>query len=118
MAAGAEPAPFGGYANLTPTESLVTKAKLNEFAKKIEADPTGKTGSDFEGGKSYRFATTKPGLAHRTDVETGLTFVAISPFYVQDGARYATFDASPERPVRVTVTSDNKLAIGHLNAVA
>ena len=110
---GAEPAPFGGYANPTPTESLVTKAKLDEFAKKIEADPTGKTGSDFEGGKSYRFVTTKPAVdPHQTDLEGGLTFVATSPFYVHDGARYATFDASPERPVRVTVTSDNKLTIG------
>ncbi len=109
---GAEPRPFSGYANPSPTQSLVNKAMLNDFAKKIDADPTGKTGSDFEGGQSYRFVTTKPALdAHRTDAETGLTFIAISPFHIDDGARTAIIDASPERPLRVTVTSDNKLTI-------
>jgi hypothetical protein len=107
----AKAAPFGGYANPTPTESLVNKAMLNDFAKKIDADPTGKTGSDFEGGQSYRFVTTKPALDPHRIGETGLTFIAISPFYADDGTITGIIDASPERPLRVTITSDNKLTI-------
>jgi hypothetical protein len=85
---------------------------LNDFANKIDADPTGKTGSDFAGGQSYRFVTTKPALEpHRIDDKTGLTFIAISPFYADDGTRAGIIDASPERPLRVTITSDNKLTI-------
>jgi hypothetical protein len=106
-----EPLPFSGFANPTPAESLVNKAMLNDFAKKIDADPTGKTGSDFEGGQSYRFVTRKPALDPRRIGETGLTFIAISPFYADDGTRTGTIDASPERPLRVTITSDNKLTI-------
>jgi hypothetical protein len=106
-----EPAPFGGYANPKPTESLVNRAMLNDFAKKIDADPTGKTGSDFEGGQSHRFVTTKPALDPHRIGETGLTFIAISPFYADDGTRTGIIDASPERPLRVTITSDNKLTI-------
>jgi hypothetical protein len=105
-----EPAPFGGYANPTPTESLLNKARMDALAREIEADS--RRGSDFEGGQSYRFVTTKPVVSrHRTDAETGLAFVAISPFHVFDGTRYAIFDASLERPATVTVTSDNKLTI-------
>jgi hypothetical protein len=107
----AKAAPFGGYANPTPTESLVNRAMLSDFAKKIDADPTGKTGSDFEGGQSYRFVTTKPALDPHRIGETGLTFIAISPFYADDGTRAGIIDASPERPLRVTITSDNKLTI-------
>ena len=107
----AKAAPIGGYANPTPTESLVNKAMLNDFAKKIDADPTGKTGSDFEGGQSYRFVTTKPALDPHRIGETGLTFIAISPFYADDGTITGIIDASPERPLRVTITSDNKLTI-------
>jgi hypothetical protein len=84
---------------------------LNDFAKKIDADPTGKTGSDFEGGQSYRFVTTKPALDPHRIGEAGLTFIAISPFYADDGTRAGIIDASPERPLRVTITSDNKLTI-------
>jgi hypothetical protein len=108
---GAEPRPFSGYANPNPTESLVNRAMLNDFAKKIDADPTGKTGSDFEGGQSYRFVTTKPALDPHRIGETGLTFIAIGPFYADDGTRTGIIDASPERPLRVTITSDNKLTI-------
>jgi hypothetical protein len=43
--------------------------------------------------------------------ETGLTFIAISPFYADDGTRTGIIDASPERPLRVTITSDNELTI-------
>ena len=43
--------------------------------------------------------------------ETGLTFIAISPFYADDGTITGIIDASPERPLRVTITSDNKLTI-------
>jgi hypothetical protein len=108
---GAEPRPFSGYANPNPTESLVNRAMLNDFAKKIDADPTGKTGSDFEGGQSYRFVTTKPALDPHRIGETGLTFIAIGPFYADDGTHTGIIDASPERPLRVTITSDNKLTI-------
>jgi hypothetical protein len=107
----AKAAPFGGYANPTPKESLVNRAMLNDFAKKIDADPAGKTGSDFEGGQSYRFVTTKPAIDPHRIGETGLTFIAISPFYTDDGTRAGIIDASPERPLRVTITSDNKLTI-------
>jgi len=40
-----------------------------------------------------------------------LTFIAISPFYADDGTITGIIDASPERPLRVTITSDNKLTI-------
>jgi len=83
---------------------------MDEMVAEIRADS--KKGEDFEGGESYRFVTTKPLLSrNRIDPETGVTFTAISPFYVHDGTRYATFDASVERPATVTVTSDNKLTI-------
>jgi hypothetical protein len=84
---------------------------MNDLAKKIDADPTGKTGSDFDGGKSYRFVTTKPALDAYPIGDTGVTFIAISPFYADDGTRAGIIDASPERPLRVTVTSDNNLTI-------
>jgi hypothetical protein len=110
---GAEPAPFGGYANPTPTESLVNKARMDDLAAEIDADLTGRRGSDFEGGKakSYRFVTTKPALDPHQIGEAGITFIAISPFHANDGARSAIIDASPEHPLRVTVTDDGKLTI-------
>jgi hypothetical protein len=109
----AEPAPFGGYANPTPTESLVNKARMDDLAAEIDADLTGRRGSYFEGGKSksYRFATTKPALAPHQIGEAGITFLAISPFHANDGARTAIIDASPEHPLRVTVTDDGELTI-------
>jgi hypothetical protein len=110
---GAEPAPFGGYANPTPTESLVNKVQMDDLAAEIDADLTGRRGSDFEGGKakSYRFVTTKPALDPHQIGEAGITFIAISPFHANDGARSAIIDASPEHPLRVTVTDDGKLTI-------
>jgi hypothetical protein len=110
---GAEPAPFGGYANPTPTESLVNKARMDDLAAEIDADLTGRRGSDFEGGKakSYRFVTTKPALDPHQIGEAGITFIAISPFHANDGARTAIIDASPEHPLRVTVTDDGKLTL-------
>ena len=56
-----EPAPFAGYANPTPAESLVNKVQMDDLAAEIDADRTGKRGSYFEGGKSYSFATSRPG---------------------------------------------------------
>jgi hypothetical protein len=108
-----EPAPFGGYANPTPTESLVNKIQMDDLAAEIDADLTGRRGSYFEGGKSksYRFVTTKPALDPHQIGEAGITFLAISPFHANDGARTAIIDASPEHPLRVTVTDDGKLTI-------
>ena len=110
---GTEPAPFGGYANPTPTESLVNKARMDDLAAEIDADLTGRRGSDFEGGKakSYRFVTTKPALDPHQIGEAGITFIAISPFHANDGARTAIIDASTEHPLRGTVTDDGKLTI-------
>lgn len=59
---GTEPPPFNGYANPTLKESLVNKVMMEDLAKKIEADLTRKTGSDYEGGQSYRFVTTTPAV--------------------------------------------------------
>jgi hypothetical protein len=50
---GPEPVPFGGYANPTPTESLVNKAKMDDQEKITEADPTGKNGFVVDGGYLY-----------------------------------------------------------------
>jgi hypothetical protein len=109
----AEPPPFAGYANPTPAESLVNKAKMYDLAAEIDADRTGTRGSDFEAGKSksYRFVTTKPALEAHQIRDVGITFMAISPFHAHDGARTAIIDASPEHPLRVTVTDDGKLTI-------
>lgn len=106
-----EPAPFGGFANPTPAESLANKVEMDDLAAEIDADTTGKRGSDFAGGKSYRFVTTRPALAPYQFGDTGLSFIAVSPFHVHDGTRTAVIDASPEHPLRVTVTDDNKLTI-------
>ena len=37
--------------------------------------------------------------------------MATSPFYAYDGTRYATVDASRERPVTVTVRGDGTFTI-------
>jgi hypothetical protein len=108
---GTEPPPFNGYANPTPAESLANKVEMDDLAAEIDADPTGKRGSDLAGGKSYRFVTSRPALAPYQFGDTGLSFIAIGPFHVHDGRRTAVVHASPEHPLRVTVTDDNKLTI-------
>jgi hypothetical protein len=109
---GSEPAPFGGYANPTPTESLVSKAKMDDQEKKTEADPTGKNGFIVDGGDLYKFVTTRQSLArYPIDGGQGVVFTAIGPFYAYDGTRYAVIDASPERPVTVTVKGDGRFTI-------
>ena len=108
---GTESAPFNGFANPTLTESLINHSKMEDQARAIDADRTGQMGSDFEAGLSYRFVTTKPALDPHQIGDTGLTFVVTSPFYAHDGSRTGVIDASPEHPLRVTVTSDNKLTI-------
>jgi hypothetical protein len=106
---GSEPAPFDGYANPTPTEAFVAQGKMKDQERAIDAREA--KANVIEGGKTYHFVTTGPSFVARTDADTGVTFIATSPFYGFDGTHYATFDASPEHPVRVTVTSDNKLTI-------
>ena len=109
---GSEPAPFGGYANPMPTESLVNKAKMDDQEKITEADPTGKNGFVVDGGDLYKFVTTRQSLArYPIDGGTGVVFTAIGPFYAYDGTRYAVIDASPERPVTVTVKGDGTFTI-------
>jgi hypothetical protein len=105
-----EPAPFGGYANPTPTESLVNQAKMKDQVELIKADP--KNGRFIDGGDLYKFATTKPPIAHYLiDGNTGTVFTTIDPFYANQGSRYAIIDASPERPVTVTVREDGTFTI-------
>jgi hypothetical protein len=108
----AKAAPFGGYANPTPTESLVNKAKMDDQEKITEADPTGKNGFVVDGGDLYKFVTTRQSLArYLIDGGAGVVFTAIGPFHAYDGTRYATIDASPERPVTVTVRGDGTFTI-------
>jgi hypothetical protein len=109
---GSEPAPFGGYANPTPTESLVNKAKMDDQKTVTQADPTGKNGFFIDGGDLYEFVTTRQSLArYLIDGGTGVVFTAIGPFYAKHGTRYAVIDASPERPVTVTVRGDGTFTI-------
>lgn len=107
---GAEPAPFGGYANPTLAESLVNQAKMNAQRKMIEADP--RAGRDVDGGELYGFATTKlPISEFPMDGGAGRQFTTDRPFYAFDGKRYAIIDASPERPVTVKIPEDGKFSI-------
>ena len=107
----AKAAPFGGYANPTPTESLVNHSKMEDQERLIEADRTGKKGDITDGGELYKFVTTEPTLRYLIDGGTGVIFTATSPFYAYDGTRYATVDASRERPVTVTVRGDGTFTI-------
>jgi hypothetical protein len=45
------------------------------------------------------------------DGNAGTVFTVIDPFYARDGTRYATIEASPERPVTVTVRGDGTFTI-------
>jgi hypothetical protein len=107
---GAEPAPFGGYANPTLAESLVNQAKMNAQKEMIEADP--RAGRYLDGGELYRFATTKlPISEFPIDGNTGCQFTTDRPFYAFDGKRHAIIDASPERPVTVKIPQDGKFSM-------
>jgi len=108
---GTEPAPFGGYANPTPTESLVNHSKMEDQERLIEADRTGKKGDITDGGELYKFVTTEPTLRYLIDGGTGVIFTATSPFYAYDGTRYAFIDASPARPLTVTIRGDGTFTI-------
>jgi hypothetical protein len=105
------PAPFGGYANPTPTESLVNQSKMADQRKIIDADPTGEHGFAYD-EEPYAFVTTKKSIArYLTPDQTGQVFTEISPFYVREGSRFAIIDASPERPVTVTTRGDGTFTI-------
>lgn len=107
-----EPAPFGGYTNPTPTESLVNHAKMDDQEELIRADPTGKSGQIVDGGELYKFVTTRAPIArYLIDAGAGTVFTEISPFYVKQGSRYAAIDASLQRPVIVTVREDGTFTI-------
>lgn len=106
------PAPFGGYANPTPTESLVNRAKMDDQEKIIAVDRTGQSGFIVDGDTLYKFVTTKPARArYLIDGNTGTVFTVTDPFYAYDGTRYATIDASVDRPVTVTVKEDGSFTI-------
>ena len=108
-----EPAPFGGYANPTPTESLVNQAKMEDQRKIVAADPTGEHGFAYdEELEPNAFVTTKKYIArYLIEEQAGQVFTEISPFYVKQGSRHAIIDASPERPVTVTIHRDGKFSI-------
>jgi hypothetical protein len=107
-----EPLPFSGFANPTPAESLVNRAKMADQRKIAEADPTGNNGFVIDGGDLYEFVTTRRSLArYPIDGGAGEVFTAIGPFYAYDGTRRATIDASPERPVTVTIKEDGTFTI-------
>lgn len=108
-----EPAPFGGYANPTPTESLVNQAKMEDQRKITAADPTGEHGFAYdEELEPNAFVTTKKYIArYLIEEQAGQVFTEISPFYVKQGSRHAIIDASPERPVTVTIHRDGKFTI-------
>jgi hypothetical protein len=108
---GAEPPPFNGFANPTPAESLVNKQKMDDQWKLVEADRTGNSGAISDGGDLYGLVTTEPTHRYLTADHTGLMFTATSPFYAFDGIRYALIEASPARPLTVTVGGDGKFTI-------
>jgi hypothetical protein len=99
---GSSEPPFGGFANPTPTESLINQVKMNDQRKMIKADPAGEHGFVHD-EEPYAFVTTKKSIAHYlTPDHMGQVFTEISPFYARQGSRFAIIDASPERPVTVT----------------
>ena len=108
-----EPVPFGGFANPTPTESLINRAKMGDLIRTIEANPKAKIGNiTGDDGDPYQFVTTKPPIAqYMIDGNTGTVFTVTDPFYARDGARTAFIEASPERPVTVTARGDGTFTI-------
>jgi len=106
----AEPPPFGGYANPTLKESLVNTVNMDEQEDAIKADP--KAGRVIDGQGPYKCVTTKLPIAeYPTDGGAGWIFTTNSPFYAKEGERTARIDASPERPVTVTIHEDGKFTI-------
>jgi hypothetical protein len=110
QAEASEPLPFSGYANPSPTESLVNRQKMDDQEEVIKTAPN--AGRLIDGGELYKFVTTKLPIAeYPIDGGTGWLFTANSPFYAFDGTRYGTIDASPERPVTVTIKQDGTFTI-------
>jgi hypothetical protein len=113
--AAVEP-PFSGLANPTPTESLVNQAKMAEQRKIVEADRSGKHGFAYDeeanAEEPSTFVTTRESLVrYLIEGGAGQVFTEISPFYVKQGSRHAIIDASPERPVTVTIHEGGKFTI-------
>jgi hypothetical protein len=106
-----EPLPFSGFANPTPAESLVNRQKMKDQMELAGADRTGNNGAISDGGETYGFVTTGPTRRHLTSDQTGETIMATSPFYAYDGTRYAFIDASPARPLTVTIRGDGTFTI-------
>ena len=61
QAGASERLPFSGYADPSPTESLVNRQKMDDQADAITADSN--KGRHLEGGELYRFVTTKLPIA-------------------------------------------------------
>ena len=106
-----EPLPFSGFANPTPAESLVNRQKMKDQMELAGADRTGNNGAISDGGETYGFVTTGPTRRYLTADQTGEIIMATSPFYAYDGTRYAFIDASPARPLTVTIRGDGTFTI-------
>jgi hypothetical protein len=111
QAEASEPLPFSGYANPTPAESLVNRQKMKDQMELAGADRTGNNGAISDGGETYGFVTTGPTRRYLTSDQTGEIIMATSPFYAYDGTRYALIDASPARPLTVTIRADGTFTI-------
>jgi hypothetical protein len=110
-AGASEPLPFSGFANPTPAESLVNRQKMKDQMELAGADRTGNNGAISDGGETYGFVTTGPTRRYLTADQTGEIIMATSPFYAYDGTRYAFIDASPARPLTVTIRGDGTFTI-------
>jgi hypothetical protein len=110
-AAASEPLPFSGFANPTLAESLVNRQKMKDQMELAGADRTGNNGAISDGGETYGFVTTGPTRRYLTSDQTGEIIMATSPFYAYDGRRYAFIDASPARPLTVTIRGDGTFTI-------
>lgn len=106
-----EPLPFSGFANPTPAESLVNRQKMKDQMELAGADRTGNNGAISDGGETYGFVTTGPTRRYLTSDQTGEIIMATSPLYAYDGTRYAFIDASPARPLTVTIRGDGTFTI-------
>ena len=110
-AAASEPLPFSGFAKPTLAESLVNRQKMKDQMELAGADRTGNNGAISDGGETYGFVTTGPTRRYLTSDQTGEIIMATSPFYAYDGTRYAFIDASPARPLTVTIRGDGTFTI-------
>ena len=111
QAGASEPLPFSGFAKPTPAESLVNRQKMKDQMERADADRTGNNGAISDGGETYGFVTTGPTRRYLTSDQTGEIIMATSPFYAYDGTRYAFIDASPARPLTVTIRGDGTFTI-------